>query len=215
MPDYIDWLLPGEFNKKSHNNIKSFINLKYTFFRQQSKHLGINGAQKVQGVSVAAGRDRREHSSEEIIDSSNKESSNPEVLDMITSESNLNTHKQLPSNSMNNEMMSSSEESNVELIYTTTTSAPSILETSTSSTTDPDSEAVTLIPWELIQKGGHFEKFNIFNKAKLQKMQKFPVYRQDQIKVVIHNITQITEEELEKGRSLSSSSLDDDVNEKM
>ena len=131
---------------------------------------------------------------------------------MITSENLSSVIKPLSAVNPNSEMASSSEETLTDVNnYATTISAAS--ETSTSS---ENNDAVTLIPWELIQKGGHFEKLDAsFSKLKALNMQKIPVYRQDQIKVVIHNITQITEEDLENGRTLGASALDEDVNEKM
>ena len=146
-------------------------------------------------------------------------SSNVEVLDMITNESSLVLAQPPSVDNQNSEWATSSEETELLVTSLTTspsssTSTPSTLDTTEAALLGDNSEAVTLIPWELIQKGGHFEKISL-PKVRAQKIQKFPVYRQDQVRVVIHNITQITEKELEKGRSLGSAAMDDDINEKM
>lgn len=70
---------------------------------------------------------------------------------------------------------------------------------------------VTLIPWELIQQNGKSEKLQEMREALLsqqqqhqqepQQQQAQPLYREERVRVVIHNITQISESELLKWNS--------------
>ncbi|XP_034663211.1 uncharacterized protein LOC117898128 isoform X1 [Drosophila subobscura] len=167
------------------------------FTRQQTRHLGINGAQQIEGVLVAAPRERRKSSP--LATSTTKPqpptdspSDEVEILDMAgDDEPYIKTVRAVGERS---EWSSDSEEE-----MDTETETPA---TSTSSSTESVdySAYVTLIPWELIQQNGKSEKLQ---EAKMEKQQQqqpqqaVPLYRDGRVRVVIHNLTQISEADVQ------------------
>lgn len=104
-------------------------------------------------------------------------------------------------------------------------SSESPLSSSTVATTATESmdysAYVTLIPWELIQQNGKSEKLQEMREALLsqqqqeeqqqQQRQQQPLYREDRVRVVIHNITQVSESELLKWNSSAGNVADSDA----
>lgn len=74
---------------------------------------------------------------------------------------------------------------------------------------------VTLIPWELIQQNGKSEKLQEMRESLLSQQQEQPqpqpIYREERVRVVIHNITQISEAELQKWNSSANDVADSDA----
>lgn len=71
---------------------------------------------------------------------------------------------------------------------------------------------VTLIPWELIQQNGKSEKLQEMRAALLsqqreeqERVRQQAIYRNERVRVVIHNITQISESDVQKWNNSSSS----------
>ena len=121
---------------------------------------------------------------------------------------------------IHSELDSSSEET--DLISTSTTETPQIETTNASEepTVDPTPMATSTSkePWELIQNGEQLEKLTLTaltkpQTLKLLRLQHFPYLKDDRVRVVIHNLTQITEDDVQNGRVPSL--YDADVNEKM
>lgn len=110
----------------------------------------------------------------------------------------------------NSELATSSEENDTST-YTTSTEAESTNSPDQIST-DPTTY-VTLAPWEFIQQNGASQKQtrSAATIAKTPRLQQ--IYTPDRVRVVIHNNTQITEDDVQKG--VTPTTYDPDVNEKM
>ncbi|XP_075147985.1 uncharacterized protein LOC142221976 [Haematobia irritans] len=224
------WLLTvmsGFYTQKDYPMLEEKLARLYrlAFTRQQTKHLGINGAQQISGISLTAGRDRRHNKNAQDAENVTTIKEPPdydvELLDMAVNNTSKNDHH-LPSSSTypintKSELITSSEENMTE---TTTLSYQY-------SDTDIQAESSDIIaahstpaPWELIQE----------NAPKLEKQIMAPLVlpqtvrvlqpqprpqptqsppsllpplsiRDNQVRVVIHNITQLTEEDVERSNA--------------
>lgn len=99
------------------------------------------------------------------------------------------------------------------------TGRASTLATSTTTTSASESidysAYVTLIPWELIQQNGKSEKLQEMREALLsqqrqeeERVQQQAIYRDERVRVVIHNITQISESDVQKWNHSSGNDVD-------
>ncbi|XP_050317461.1 uncharacterized protein LOC126751323 isoform X2 [Bactrocera neohumeralis] len=235
------WLLTvmsGFYSQKDNPLLEEKLARLYrlAFTRQQSKHLGINGAQQIAGIAVSAGRNRRgQHETD--VHTSILELTTPkdfdddaEMLDMIGGATPASTHPIQPKRkaNRNTEWETSSEETENNFSFTSTTVSDEIT-TTTTSYTEATREKVasttqlphmTLVPWELIQEDAKSEKLQaaaalLNTQASLVPLQPhIPLLRNAQVRVVIHNITRITEDDVQKGIH-SIGSYDEDINEKI
>ncbi|XP_073815037.1 uncharacterized protein [Musca autumnalis] len=265
------WLLTvmsGFYTQKDHPMLEEKLARLYrlAFTRQQTKHLGINGAQQISGISVTAGRDRRHfkadnddhnevESSVESIDPNTTTTQEPpdydaELLDMIANNTSTVRLRSPPLSSSypinkKSEMISSSEESNnntesVTYGYSYTESDMQV-ESSNVATAQ-----VTPVPWELIQNNASKSEKQIMAPliqqqpaTRILQPQPRPAIaaaasppsspllpplniRDNQVRVVIHNITQLTADDVERSNSdgdigtlgMSSGIYDGDFNDK-
>ncbi|KAH8278972.1 hypothetical protein KR018_012032 [Drosophila ironensis] len=179
------------------------------FTRQQTRHLGINGAQQIEGVNVPSPRERRKSGLETTTGSP---SDDVELLDMPENgEHYIKTVRRLGEDTewaSNSEEQQDGSEETLPIEVTQTTSTETI-----------DYGAfVTLIPWELIQQNGKSEKLREVHEPLLTKQphlehqqqqqpeqqrsarqqQQQPLYRDEHVRVVIHNLTQISEADVQK-----------------
>lgn len=108
-----------------------------------------------------------------------------------------------------------------ESVEETPTGSATTLATSTTTTTSASesidySAYVTLIPWELIQQNGKSEKLQEMREALLSQQrqeeervqQQQAIYRDERVRVVIHNITQISESDVQKWNNSSGNDVD-------
>ncbi|EDV90832.1 GH13968 [Drosophila grimshawi] len=111
----------------------------------------------------------------------------------------------------NTEWAASDSAESKESLSSTTTTPPTTTTTTGSESVDY-SAYVTLIPWELIQQNGKSEKLQEMREALLsQQQQQLPIYREERVQVVIHNITQISESELQMWNSTGNTVVDSDA----
>lgn len=205
--------------------MKEVLNLHLTS-RQQTRHLGINGAQQIEGVNLPAPRERRKSLTPptRVETTTGSPADDVEILDMqdedeqhyIKSVRRLGEDTEWASHSQEEQEQEQSEEQ-LPLGVTPSTSTESI-----------DYGAyVTLIPWELIQQNGKSEKLREMHETLLTKQppvqqqqeqqqgaqpppqthpqslphsqsQSQPLYRDEHVRVVIHNLTQISEADVQK-----------------
>lgn len=108
-----------------------------------------------------------------------------------------------------------------ESVEETPTGSATTLATSTTTRTSASesidySAYVTLIPWELIQQNGKSEKLQEMREALLSQQrqeeervqQQQAIYRDERVRVVIHNITQISESDVQKWNNSSGNDVD-------
>lgn len=107
---------------------------------------------------------------------------------------------------------------------TGSSSSPATTTTTTTSGSDSIdySAYVTLIPWELIQQNGKSEKLQEMREALLsqqreeeQRVRQQAIYRDERVRVVIHNITQISESDVQKWNNSEVDGADTYVNQKL
>lgn len=125
------------------------------------------------------------------------------------------------------ELMTSSEETFE--IYTTTTTADyqtSVPDVDVASS-DIYAHVATVLPWELIQQNADLEKQIVASAYRPHAMpivsaQKLTAisFRADEVRVVIHNITQLTEDDVQQRGHLADPTIrdnlyDEDINEKL
>ncbi|XP_034484410.1 uncharacterized protein LOC117789489 [Drosophila innubila] len=229
------WLLTvmsGFYSAKDNPMLEEKLARLYrlAFTRQQTRHLGINGAQQIAGVSVYTPRERRQPASVSASTSTSTSTSTSrpatstswanddvEILDMdVDSEHQI---KRVWQAGERPEWESHWEESG----ESDETPSSSTLPTTTSSESMDYSAYVTLIPWELIQQNGRSEKLQEAREALLSQQQQQQeqqppqqlhrereqereqeqerqqaIYREERVRVVIHNITQISESDVQK-----------------
>ncbi|XP_016980229.1 uncharacterized protein LOC108045417 isoform X1 [Drosophila rhopaloa] len=215
------WLLTvmsGFYTAKDNPTLEDKLARLYrlAFTRQQTRHLGINGAQQIEGVNVPAPRDRRKSftPSARPETTTGSPSDDVEILDMQDDDEHY--IKNVRRLGEDTEWASNSEEELSEEL------PPMEATPSTTSTETIDYGAyVTLIPWELIQQNGKSEKLREMHEALLTKQplvqqhqqqqqqqqqqqkgqeqhQTQPLYRDEHVRVVIHNLTQISEADVQK-----------------
>ncbi|KAH8383305.1 hypothetical protein KR009_007966, partial [Drosophila setifemur] len=219
------WLLTvmsGFYTAKDNPMLEEKLARLYrlAFTRQQTRHLGINGAQQIEGVNLPIPRERRKSVTIAAVPetTTGSPSDDVEILDM--QEDDEHYIKSVRRLGEDTEWSSNSEEEQ------TSEELVPIGVTQTTSTESIDYGAfVTLIPWELIQQNGKSEKLgnlheHLLTKQPQQKQQqqqqhqqqqqqqqqrqdrleeqKQPLYRDEHVRVVIHNLTQISEADVQK-----------------
>ncbi|KAM7362071.1 uncharacterized protein ACRADG_012910 [Cochliomyia hominivorax] len=179
------------------------------FTRQQTRHLGINGGQHISGISISTpGRDRRHNEPTTTREPSDYDS---ELIDMYShiTPFNKNSEPVHPTNK-NSELISSSEESFDE----TTTMDYQVIDMQAEAS-DISESIVTVTPWELIQQGDKTQKLQTPLAQKMTALS----FRDHQVRVVIHNVTQLTEDDVQQrsnvGAGVSGTLYDEDINEKI
>lgn len=112
------------------------------------------------------------------------------------------------------------DESQEEVEESLTGSATTLASTTTTTTSASESidysAYVTLIPWELIQQNGKSEKLQEMREALLSQQrqeeervqQQQAIYRDERVRVVIHNITQISESDVQKWNNSSGNDVE-------
>lgn len=111
------------------------------------------------------------------------------------------------------------DESQEEVEESPTGSATTLASTTTTTTSASESidysAYVTLIPWELIQQNGKSEKLQEMREALLsqqrqedERVQQQAIYRDERVRVVIHNITQISESDVQKWNNSSGNDVE-------
>ncbi|XP_053946733.1 uncharacterized protein LOC128855668 [Anastrepha ludens] len=229
------WLLTvmsGFYTQKDNPALEEKLARLYrlAFTRQQSKHLGINGAQQIAGIAVSAGRNRRGHheAGTQPFESTTPKDldDDAELLEMTGGDVQANTRSIKPkrSGNRNTEWETSSEENESAFSTTNTTGSneyPMITTTFDINTTRDEGVStsplpyVTIMAWELIQQEAKSEKLQSVAALLDTPIQaQNPLLRSAQVRVIIHNITRMTEEELQKGLH-SVGTYDEDVNEKI
>ncbi|KAH8326190.1 hypothetical protein KR067_003287 [Drosophila pandora] len=186
------------------------------FTRQQTRHLGINGAQQIEGVNVPTNRERRKSITDNPPSTTGSPSDDVELLDMPEdNEPYIKTVRRLGEDT---EWSSNSEEQEPDV---SDESLPIGVTQSTSTENIDYGAFVTLIPWELIQQNGKSEKLREVHEPLLtkqphleqqkqqqlaQQQQKQPqsLYRDEHVRVVIHNLTQISEADVQKWSTAST-----------
>ncbi|XP_062124704.1 uncharacterized protein LOC133837826 isoform X2 [Drosophila sulfurigaster albostrigata] len=225
------WLLTvmsGFYTAKDNPMLEEKLARLYrlAFTRQQTRHLGINGAQQIAGVSVYTPRERRQPatpttSTSRPATTTSWPSDDVEILDMdVDSEHQIKTvwrEGERP------EWESHWDESDESLSSSNTppTTTTSTTTTGTSSESIDYSAYVTLIPWELIQQNGKSEKLQEMREALLSQQQQQEreqkrereqlqqtIYREERVRVVIHNITQISESDVQKWNNSAGNEVD-------
>ncbi|XP_016951244.1 uncharacterized protein LOC108025328 isoform X4 [Drosophila biarmipes] len=220
------WLLTvmsGFYTAKDNPSLEEKLARLYrlAFTRQQTRHLGINGAQQMGGANPpAAPRDRRKSLTPPTRPETTTGSpaDDVEILDMQEDEEHyiknvrrLGEDTEWASNSEEEDQQQQSEEP-----------PPMGVTTSTSTESMDYGAYVTLIPWELIQQNGKSEKLREVHEALLTKQppvqqqqqrqrgmemgmepprsqpQTQSLYRDEHVRVVIHNLTQISEADVQK-----------------
>ncbi|XP_070137970.1 uncharacterized protein [Drosophila bipectinata] len=179
------------------------------FTRQQTRHLGINGAQQIEGVNVPANRERRKSITDNPPTTTGSPSDDVELLDMPEdNEPYIKTVRRLGEDT---EWSSNSEEQEPDV---SDESLPIGVTQSTSTENIDYGAFVTLIPWELIQQNGKSEKLREVHEPLLtkqphleqqkQQQQQQSFYRDERVRVVIHNLTQISEADVQKWSTAST-----------
>ncbi|XP_017076172.1 uncharacterized protein LOC108111293 isoform X2 [Drosophila eugracilis] len=214
------WLLTvmsGYYTAKDNPTLEDKLARLYrlAFTRQQTRHLGINGAQQIEGVNVPATRGRRKSFTPPMRPetTTGSPSDDVEILDMQEDEEHY--IKNVRRLGEDTEWASNSEEEQSE------EQLPTGVTTSTGTESIDYGAYVTLIPWELIQQNGKSEKLREMHGALLTKQplvqqqqgqhqqgvepaqpqphsQPQPLYRDEHVRVVIHNLTQISEADVQK-----------------
>ncbi|XP_014094512.2 uncharacterized protein [Bactrocera oleae] len=233
------WLLTvmsGFYSQKDNPPLEEKLARLYrlAFTRQNSKHLGINGAQQIAGIAVSAGRNKRGQHEADVhtldLTTPKDLDDDAEMLDMIGNATPANTHPIQPKRkpNRNTEWETSSEEIENNFSFTSTTASDEFT-TTTSSNTEATREKVTsttqlphtsILSWELIQEDTKSEKLQaaaalLDTQASLVPLQpQVPLLHNSQVRVVIHNITRITEDDVQKGIH-SIGTYDEDINEKI
>ncbi|XP_026847843.1 uncharacterized protein LOC6595002 isoform X1 [Drosophila persimilis] len=212
------WLLTvtsGFYTSKDNPILEEKLARLYrlAFTRQQTRHLGINGAQQIEGVLVPAPRERRKSSP--LATSTTKPqpttfspADDVEILDMgVDNEPYIKTVRALGERS---EWSSDSEEESVEMASATPTATTESIDYSA---------YVTLIPWELIQQNGKSEKFQETDMEQQQNpnpQQPVPLYRDrgrdGRVSVVIHNLTQISEADVQNWSTNANADAMENIN---
>lgn len=136
---------------------------------------------------------------------------------------NKNSQSPYPIN-MHSELIASSEESSED---TTIMDYQVPVTDMMADASDIAPQVATLTPWELIQENGNSQKLlsplvafktHAMPLSKSQKLSALS-FRDDQVRVVIHNVTQLTEEDVQQrgnvGVGVSGTLYDEDINEKM
>ncbi|XP_017487773.1 PREDICTED: uncharacterized protein LOC108376107, partial [Rhagoletis zephyria] len=234
------WLLTvmsGFYTQKDNPSLEEKLARLYrlAFTRQQSKHLGINGAHQIAGIAISAGgRNRRGHQKTGAppFESTTLKGldGDAEMLDMAGGDVQANPQSLQPKRNANRntEWETSSEENGDFFPGTSTTEAydysmSTIFEingTHEEGVSIPPIPYMTIVPWELIQQDARSEKLQataalLDAQASLVPLQpQNPLLRIAQVRVVIHNITRLTEQELRRGLQ-SVGGYDEDVNEKI
>ncbi|KAL7729514.1 hypothetical protein ACLKA6_007816 [Drosophila palustris] len=230
------WLLTvmsGFYSAKDNPMLEEKLARLYrlAFTRQQTRHLGINGAQQIAGVSVYTPRERRQPSPKPTSTSrpattTTWPSDDVELLDMdVDSEHQIKR------------VWEAGERPEWEGHWEESAESPSssTLPTTTSSESMDYSAYVTLIPWELIQQNGKSEKLQEMREALLSQQQEQEqeeererereqvhqreqqhqaIYREERVRVVIHNITQISESDVQKWNKSGNDVDASDANER-
>ncbi|XP_046806099.1 uncharacterized protein LOC111680996 isoform X2 [Lucilia cuprina] len=221
------WLLTvmsGFYTQKDNPILEEKLARLYrlAFTRQQTRHLGINGAQHISGIEIStAGRDRRHSESTTTKEPSDYDS---ELIDMHVNNDPLNKNSQSPYPiNINSELMTSSEE-NVE--DTTLLDYPSPVTDMQAESSDILSQVATAAPWELIQENDKSQKLltplalktHTLPLMQAQRLSELN-FRDDQVRVIIHNVTQLTADDVQErgsiGTGVSGTLYDEDINEKI
>ncbi|XP_067631102.1 uncharacterized protein [Eurosta solidaginis] len=234
------WLLTvmsGFYSQKDNPALEEKLARLYrlAFTRQQSRHLGINGAQQIAGVAVSAGRNRRGNrkpGTHPIQITTPRDLDNEaEILDMIGEDAQVNIRPIAPKRSTNrNTEWETSSEENVDAfpISSTTDTIEYTMPTTLEQSVTRDSSGMsttelpymTIVPWELIQENAKSEKLQataalLESQAALIPLQlQNPLLRSARVYVMIHNTTRITDDEVQRGLH-STGAYDEDVNEKV
>ncbi|XP_068152568.1 uncharacterized protein [Drosophila tropicalis] len=200
------WLLTvmsGFYTPKDNPMLEEKLARLYrlAFTRQQTRHLGINGAQQIEGVSVTVPRERRQPPSSSTTTSP---ADDVEVLDIEVDGYDGPYIKTARAAGGKTEWSNDSDEEPDETMIGVGSTSISIPNASTESI--DYSAYVTLIPWELIQQNGKSEKLQEMRDALLSQAEAQPqphpepqpVYRDERVRVVIHNLTQISEADIQK-----------------
>ncbi|XP_017026553.1 uncharacterized protein [Drosophila kikkawai] len=227
------WLLTvmsGFYTAKDNPTLEEKLARLYrlAFTRQQTRHLGINGAQQIEGVNVPAPRERRKSLNRPTMrpeTTTGSPADDVEILDMQdeNDEHYIKNVKRLGEDTewTNSEEQPDQEEESPEVVSNGVTATPTQLTGSTETTMDYGAY-VTLIPWELLQQNGKSEKLREMHESLLtkqplvlqqqqqleeqkqkqeqhqQQQQQQPLYRDEHVRVVIHNLTQISEADVQK-----------------
>ncbi|XP_058976288.1 uncharacterized protein LOC131801536 [Musca domestica] len=232
------WLLTvmsGFYTQKDNPMLEEKLARLYrlAFTRQQTKHLGINGAQQISGISITAGRDRRHFKSDDDDDKKVQRSEvgssttqdppdyDAELLDM-TNNTKSTVRFRSPAYPINrkSEMISSSEENNItESVTFGYSYNESDMQVESSNIA---AAQVTPVPWELIQNNVSKSEKQTLAAALVQQQhpatrllqpQQRPAIsapsplppplniRDNQVRVVIHNITQLTADDVERNNA--------------
>ncbi|XP_060649306.1 uncharacterized protein LOC132786706 [Drosophila nasuta] len=225
------WLLTvmsGFYTAKDNPMLEEKLARLYrlAFTRQQTRHLGINGAQQIAGVSVYTPRERRQPatpttSTSRPATTTSWPSDDVEILDM--DEDSEHQIKTVWREGERPEWESHWDESGESLSSSNTppTTTTSTTTSGTSSESIDYSAYVTLIPWELIQQNGKSEKLQEMREALLSQQQQQEreqkrereqlqqtIYREERVRVVIHNITQISESDVQKWNNSANNEVD-------
>ncbi|XP_013107612.1 uncharacterized protein LOC106087194 isoform X2 [Stomoxys calcitrans] len=225
------WLLTvmsGFYTQKDNPMLEEKLARLYrlAFTRQQTKHLGINGAQQISGISLTAGRDRRHNKELDDADNVLTTTKDPsdydvELLDMATNNTPRNKHHLTSSSTYpintKSELITSSEEN----ITETTTPGYQYTEADMQAESpDVTAHATTQASWELIQENAPKSEKQMMEslvqpptvrvlqpQSKPNPTQSPPSLlpplsiRDNQVRVVIHNITQLTEDDVERSNA--------------
>ncbi|XP_065364920.1 uncharacterized protein LOC135957992 [Calliphora vicina] len=221
------WLLTvmsGFYTQKDNPILEEKLARLYrlAFTRQQTRHLGINGGQHISGISISTpGRDRRQSESTTTREPSDYDS---ELIDMHANNQPLNKNSQSPYPiNIHSELMASSEESFED---TTTMDYEVRVTDMMAEASEIATQVATVTPWELIQQNDKSQKLlsplafktHAMPLLKSQKLSALS-FRDDQVRVVIHNVTQLTEEDVQQrgnvGVGVSGTLYDEDINEKI
>ncbi|XP_017008924.2 uncharacterized protein [Drosophila takahashii] len=219
------WLLTvmsGFYTAKDNPTLEEKLARLYrlAFTRQQTRHLGINGAQQIEGVNLPTPpRERRKSLAppRRPETTTGSPEDDVEILDMQEDEEHY--IKNVRRLGEDTEWASNSEEEEQEQPEE---QLPMGVTTSTSTESIDYGAYVTLIPWELIQQNGKSEKLREMHETLLTKQppvqqqqqqgmgmepprsqpqtqtQTQPLYRDEHVRVVIHNLTQISEADVQK-----------------
>ncbi|XP_037956892.1 uncharacterized protein LOC119686390 [Teleopsis dalmanni] len=214
------WLLTvmsGFYSQKDNPMLEEKLARLYrlAFTRQQSRHLGINGVQEIAGLSVPIGRERRENNDEPILSSTTARTSVSDIEIVDMAKDNIPITQNISLNQIRNTKseLVSSEESEMDIHLTST-----VITTTEKQSTSEATDYVTFLPWELIQQNGKSEKSEKSKAAAILNPfspthSPHPVFRNDHVRIVIHNISQITEDDVQSGNF--GNTYDDDVNSKL
>ncbi|XP_017041829.1 uncharacterized protein LOC108088507 isoform X2 [Drosophila ficusphila] len=190
------------------------------FTRQQTRHLGINGAQQIEGVNVPIPRERRKSLTPPTKPETTTGSPEDDVEILDMQDEDQHYIKNVRRLGEDTEWASNSEQEEEEGEHSEVAPPMEVTPSSTTETIDYGAY-VTLIPWELIQQNGKSEKLREVHEGLLtkqplvqqqqqqqrqeqqqkqeqQQQQPQPLYRDEHVRVVIHNLTQISEADVQK-----------------